>query len=109
MELVSIVVVLALIEYFVFGGLVGRARGKYDIKARGFLLARGQLGGGGGFRESSLGHQHLLGGQQLVHRNANFGCQFQGLVGNAKLGGLALVRGPRRDDRDGDQIQQVHG
>lgn len=33
MELVAIVVVLALIEFFAFGILVGRARGKYDIKA----------------------------------------------------------------------------
>lgn len=33
MELVIIVVVLALIEYVVFGMLVGRARGKYDCPA----------------------------------------------------------------------------
>lgn len=33
MELVAIVVVLALIEYFAFGILVGRARGKYEINA----------------------------------------------------------------------------
>ena len=33
MELVAIVVVLALIEYFVFAGLVGRARVKYEILA----------------------------------------------------------------------------
>ena len=33
MELVAIVIILALIEYFVFGALVGRARGKYEIDA----------------------------------------------------------------------------
>lgn len=33
MELVIIVVVLALIEYVVFGMLVGRARGQYDCPA----------------------------------------------------------------------------
>lgn len=33
MELVAIVVALAVIEFFVFGGLVGRARAKYDIQA----------------------------------------------------------------------------
>ena len=33
MEYVYIVMVLALIEYTVFGALVGRARGKYGIKA----------------------------------------------------------------------------
>ena len=33
MELVAIVVVLALIEFFAFGILVGRARGKYEIEA----------------------------------------------------------------------------
>lgn len=33
MEYVYIVIVLALIEYAVLGGLVGRARGKYGIKA----------------------------------------------------------------------------
>ena len=33
MELVATVIVLALIEYQVFGMLVGRARGKYDVKA----------------------------------------------------------------------------
>lgn len=33
MELVSIVVLLALIEYFIFGGLVGWARGKYKVPA----------------------------------------------------------------------------
>lgn len=33
MELVAIVVALAVIEYFVFAGLVGRARSTYDIQA----------------------------------------------------------------------------
>jgi len=33
MEYVYIVMLLALIEYQVFGGLVGRARGKYQVKA----------------------------------------------------------------------------
>lgn len=33
MELVAIVALLALIEYFVFGGLVGWARGKYKVAA----------------------------------------------------------------------------
>lgn len=33
MELVAIVVLLALIEYVVLGMLVGRARGKYGVKA----------------------------------------------------------------------------
>ncbi len=33
MELVAIVIILALVEYFAFGILVGRARAKYDIKA----------------------------------------------------------------------------
>ncbi|CAN0412117.1 MAG: MAPEG family protein [Pseudohongiellaceae bacterium] len=33
MELVSIIVLLALIEYFVFGALVGWARGKYNVPA----------------------------------------------------------------------------
>jgi len=33
MEYVYIVIVLALIEYIVLGGLVGRARGKYGVKA----------------------------------------------------------------------------
>lgn len=33
MEYVYLVIVLALIEYFVFGGLVGHARGKYGVKA----------------------------------------------------------------------------
>lgn len=33
MEYVYIVIVLALIEYMVFGALVGAARGKYGIKA----------------------------------------------------------------------------
>ena len=33
MNWVALVVLLSLIEYVVFGGLVGRARGKYAIKA----------------------------------------------------------------------------
>jgi len=33
MELVTIVIALALIEYSVFGMLVGRARGKYGVEA----------------------------------------------------------------------------
>jgi glutathione S-transferase len=33
MELVAIVIVLALMEFFVFGLLVGRARGTYGVKA----------------------------------------------------------------------------
>ena len=33
MDFVIIVVVLALIQYIAFGILVGRARGKYDVKA----------------------------------------------------------------------------
>lgn len=33
MELVTIVIILALIEYGVFGGLVGRAREKYGVPA----------------------------------------------------------------------------
>jgi glutathione S-transferase len=33
MEYVNIVIVLALIEYAVLGGMVGHARGKYGIKA----------------------------------------------------------------------------
>ncbi|HUF72911.1 MAG TPA: MAPEG family protein [Gammaproteobacteria bacterium] len=33
MEYVYLVVLLALVEYFVFGGLVGRARAKYGVKA----------------------------------------------------------------------------
>jgi uncharacterized membrane protein YecN with MAPEG domain len=33
MELVTIVIALALIEYIAFGMLVGRARVKYDVKA----------------------------------------------------------------------------
>ncbi|MGD8340276.1 MAG: MAPEG family protein [Gammaproteobacteria bacterium] len=33
MEYVYLVIVLALIEYFVFGALVGRARGMYGVKA----------------------------------------------------------------------------
>lgn len=33
MELVAVVVILALIEYFIFGGLVGWARGKYGVSA----------------------------------------------------------------------------
>ena len=33
MELVAIVIALAVIEYFVFAGLVGRARAKYEIPA----------------------------------------------------------------------------
>lgn len=33
MELVTIVIALALIEYTVFGMLVGRARGKYGVEA----------------------------------------------------------------------------
>lgn len=33
MEWVAIVVVLALLQYMVFGALVGRARGKYDVAA----------------------------------------------------------------------------
>lgn len=33
MELVAIVIALAVIEFFVFGGLVGRARSTYDIPA----------------------------------------------------------------------------
>lgn len=33
MEPVAVVIVLALIEYVVFGMLVGRARGKYGVKA----------------------------------------------------------------------------
>ena len=33
MNWVALIVVLALLEYFVFGALVGRARGKYAIKA----------------------------------------------------------------------------
>ncbi|PCJ26871.1 MAG: hypothetical protein COA96_04380 [SAR86 cluster bacterium] len=33
MEPVAIVIVLALIEYFAFGALVGKARGKYGIDA----------------------------------------------------------------------------
>jgi glutathione S-transferase len=33
MELVAIVIVLALVEFFVFGLLVGRARGTYGVKA----------------------------------------------------------------------------
>jgi uncharacterized MAPEG superfamily protein len=33
MELVVIVIVIALLEYLVFGALVGRARGVYGIKA----------------------------------------------------------------------------
>jgi len=33
MELVSLVVVVALLEYFIFGLLVGRARGQYGVPA----------------------------------------------------------------------------
>lgn len=33
MELVAIVIALALLEYVVFGALVGRARGRYGVKA----------------------------------------------------------------------------
>ncbi|MBL4819500.1 MAG: MAPEG family protein [Gammaproteobacteria bacterium] len=33
MELVAIVIAIALIQYFVFGMLVGRARGKYNVEA----------------------------------------------------------------------------
>lgn len=33
MELVAIVVILALIQYFVFAALVGKARGKYGVEA----------------------------------------------------------------------------
>ena len=33
MSLIAIVVILALIEFMVFGGLVGRARGKYNVHA----------------------------------------------------------------------------
>lgn len=33
MNWVALIVLLALIEYFVFGGLVGRARGKYAVAA----------------------------------------------------------------------------
>ena len=33
MELVALVIALALLEYFAFGVLVGRARLKYDVKA----------------------------------------------------------------------------
>jgi uncharacterized MAPEG superfamily protein len=33
MELVFAVILLALLEYLVFGGLVGRARGRYGVKA----------------------------------------------------------------------------
>jgi len=33
MELVTIVVILALIQYTVFGALVGQARGKYGVEA----------------------------------------------------------------------------
>ena len=33
MELVYLVIVLALVEYVVFGALVGRARGQYGIRA----------------------------------------------------------------------------
>lgn len=33
MELISIVIFLSLIEYFVFGGFVGKARSTYDIPA----------------------------------------------------------------------------
>jgi uncharacterized MAPEG superfamily protein len=33
MELVFLVILLALIEYIVFSGLVGRARGKYGVRA----------------------------------------------------------------------------
>jgi uncharacterized membrane protein YecN with MAPEG domain len=33
MELVAIVIVLALLEFVVFGALVGRARGRYGVKA----------------------------------------------------------------------------
>lgn len=33
MDLVTIVLVLALLQYFVFGMLVGAARGKYGVKA----------------------------------------------------------------------------
>ena len=33
MELVAVVTVLALLEYVVFAMLVGRARGKYGVKA----------------------------------------------------------------------------
>lgn len=33
MDLVAFVIVLALIEFFVFGALVGRARGQYGVQA----------------------------------------------------------------------------
>jgi len=33
MEVVAVVIVLALLEYVVFGMLVGRARGRYGVKA----------------------------------------------------------------------------
>ena len=33
MELVAVVIVLALLEFVVFGALVGRARGRYGVKA----------------------------------------------------------------------------
>ena len=33
MELVAVVIVLALLEFIVFGALVGRARGRYGVKA----------------------------------------------------------------------------
>lgn len=33
MDLVAFVIVLALIEYFIFGALVGRARGQYGVQA----------------------------------------------------------------------------
>lgn len=33
MDLVAFVILAALVEFFVFGALVGRARGQYDVKA----------------------------------------------------------------------------
>lgn len=33
MDLVALVIILALIEYFIFGILVGRARGRYGVEA----------------------------------------------------------------------------
>jgi uncharacterized membrane protein YecN with MAPEG domain len=33
MELVAVVIVLALLEFVIFGALVGRARGRYGVKA----------------------------------------------------------------------------
>jgi glutathione S-transferase len=55
MELVYIVIVLALIEYVVLGGLVGQARGKYGIKAP-------AVTGHEGFERAFRVHQNTLEG-----------------------------------------------